>query len=286
AYLLWLRRLAAERWVDAAHLAPLQRLPLAYGLGIVVLAAGLAIAGYLGVPRKSAHVDLSVDSGAYFAAMGAAGIGGFVALTAVAAMAALGFRAVYRTRRGTGSASQRKRDMRWTAIAATLFTVLAFGWLLERAPGSAGSEREVRRQHAADKTRQEIDQRFQQGVMMLHAKQYDHALTSFHRVMQLAPDMPEAYVNTGYALLGMKRYKEAYDFFESATQLRRSQANAYFGMAEALEGMGDLPGALGAMRSFVHLAKANDPYRTKAESAIWEWSARLEAERNRAPARK
>ncbi|HEY6898965.1 MAG TPA: hypothetical protein VI279_17025, partial [Rhodocyclaceae bacterium] len=28
AYLLWLRRLAAERWVDAAHLAPLQRLPL------------------------------------------------------------------------------------------------------------------------------------------------------------------------------------------------------------------------------------------------------------------
>jgi tetratricopeptide (TPR) repeat protein len=87
--------------------------------------------------------------------------------------------------------------------------------------------------------------------------------------------MPEAYVNSGFALLGMKRLKEARDFFESATLLRRNQVNAYYGLAVVLEDMGDLEGALGAMRTFVHLAQADDPFRRKAESAIWEWQETL-----------
>ena len=164
--------------------------------------------------------------------------------------------------------------MRPWAIAATVLLVAAGGWLLELLPGS-GPQAFSPRQHAADKIRADIELRFQQGVIMLHAKQYDHALTAFHRVLQLAPEMPEAYVNSGFALLGMKRLKEARDFFESATLLRRNQVNAYYGLAVVLEDMGDLEGALGAMRTFVHLAQADDPFRRKAESAIWEWQETL-----------
>jgi hypothetical protein len=55
--------------------------------------------------------------------------------------------------------------------------------------------------------------------------------------------------------------------------LRPEQANAYYGLAVALEALGDRPGALGAMRSFVHLAKEGDPWVPKARAALWEWQA-------------
>ena len=123
----------------------------------------------------------------------------------------------------------------------------------------------------------EVHQRFQQGVVMLHAKQHEHALTAFHRVLQLAPDMPEAHVNMGYALLGLKRFDTARQFFEGAIALRTNQLNAYYGLAVALEGLRDWPGAIGAMRTYAHLAKADDPYRRKAEAAIWEWQTAAQA---------
>lgn len=270
AYLVWLRLLAADFGIAAAQLARTRTLPLFYGAGILILVIGLAAAGYLGIPRKAAHADLSADSAAYFAVMGTAGVGGFVALIAVAAIVAIGLRAAWQTRVRSRSATAQRRDIRPWAIAATALLVLAGGWLLELLPGSRPQVFSPRN-HAADKIRADIGLRFEQGVIMLHAKQYDHALTAFHRVLQLAPEMPEAYVNTGFALLGMKRYKEARDFFESATLLRRNQVNAYYGLAEVLEGMGDLDGALGAMQTFVHLSQVDDPFRRKAESAIWEW---------------
>jgi tetratricopeptide (TPR) repeat protein len=94
-------------------------------------------------------------------------------------------------------------------------------------------------------------------------------------VLELAPRMPEAHVNMGFALLGMGRPQAAADFFRSAIDLRPTQANAYYGLALAAEAQGDLPSALGAMRSYLHLSKGDDPYRTKARSAIWEWEQAL-----------
>ena len=44
----------------------------------------------------------------------------------------------------------------------------------------------------------------------------------------------------------------------------------------ALEKQNDLAGALGAMRSFIHLSTAADPYLRRARSAIWEWETRLQ----------
>lgn len=123
--------------------------------------------------------------------------------------------------------------------------------------------------------RHELDIRFQQAVALLHAKQYEYAVTALDRVMQLAPQMPEAYVNMGFAYLGLKDFETARKLFDKATDLRPEQTNAYWGLAEALEGTKDYEGALGAMRSYIHLSKPNDPYLPKARSALWEWEARL-----------
>lgn len=126
-----------------------------------------------------------------------------------------------------------------------------------------------------EKRMAEITTRFEQAVVMLHAKQYEHAATALHRVMILAPRMPEVYVNMGYAKLGQALPKEALIFFETATQLKPEQANAYWGMAVALEGSGDLAGALGAMRTFLHLSSGDDNFARRARSALWEWEEAL-----------
>ena len=167
----------------------------------------------------------------------------------------------------------RRPDVRVYALILTLLLVVGGGFLLDRWI-NAGEKPDFRA-HGDVKRRQEIDQRFNQGVMMLHAKQYDHAITAFHRILQLAPDMPEAHVNMGFALLGQKRYKEALDFFDGATSLNPQQMNAYYGMAEAFEGTGNYRGAVESMEAWLHRAPADDPFRRKAEAAVWEWRAKL-----------
>ena len=129
--------------------------------------------------------------------------------------------------------------------------------------------------HAKQYRLAQIDERFQQAIAMLHAKEYDFAIKALHRVIELAPEMPEAYVNMGYALIGKQDYKAAADFFNAATELKPYQANAYWGLAVSLEQLGELEAALGAMRTFIHLSPPNDPFLRKARSALWEWESTL-----------
>jgi tetratricopeptide (TPR) repeat protein len=131
------------------------------------------------------------------------------------------------------------------------------------------------RLNAMDPSSRELHQRFQQGAAMLHAKQFQMAMVAFHRVLQLAPELPEAHVNMGFALVGIQEYPAARDFFHGALALRPLQANGYYGLALALEGMEDLEGALGAMRSYIHLTKQEDPFLSKARAALWEWENKL-----------
>jgi hypothetical protein len=84
----------------------------------------------------------------------------------------------------------------------------------------------------------------------------------------------------GFALLGLEKFKVAQEFFDSASNIRPSQNNAYYGLAVAHEGLGNLRQAVVTMRSFVHVAAQDDPFRRKAESAIWEWEATLAAQDN------
>lgn len=167
----------------------------------------------------------------------------------------------------------RRPDLRILGLVVTLLLVAGGGWLLDRWINSA--DRPDLQAHVDAKRKEELDLRFKQGVIMLHAREYEHAMTAFHRVLQLAPKMPEAHVNMGFAMLGQKRYKEALDFFDGATELKRNQLNAYYGMAEAYEGLGDYRGALESMEAWLHRAKPDDPFRRRAEAAVWEWRERL-----------
>lgn len=120
----------------------------------------------------------------------------------------------------------------------------------------------------------EIEQRFGQAVMMLHARRYHEAIVALERVIELSPRLTEAYVNLGYALLGLNQHEQARDLFLAATELDPYQGNAYWGLAVALEALDDLDGALGAMRTYIHLAPPGDPFVRKARSALWEWDER------------
>jgi len=125
--------------------------------------------------------------------------------------------------------------------------------------------------HAVQAKKDEIELRFNQAVLMLHSKQYEYAIKSLHRVLELAPRMPEAHVNMGFAFLGGGDAKAARDFFTSALELNQQQLNAYYGLAVAAEAMGDMEIALGAMRTYVHLSPTDSPYLAKARAALWEW---------------
>ncbi|HXD42410.1 MAG TPA: tetratricopeptide repeat protein [Ramlibacter sp.] len=155
------------------------------------------------------------------------------------------------------------------------FLTVALALLAGTAPMTPAPEAVSRLEHQRQMQQAEVRQRFDQAVVMLHARQYEHAITALHRVIELAPAMPEAQVNMGYALLGLERADAARAFFLAAIDLRPGQANAYYGLAMADEQRHDYESALGGMRSYLHLAPADDPHRVRARSAIWEWEDKL-----------
>ncbi len=138
-------------------------------------------------------------------------------------------------------------------------------------PGSAS----MLRAHAAQKQKLALDQHFSRGTALLAARQYEAAASAWHGVLALAPRMPEAHVNMGFALIGLNRFAVAREFFEAAIDLKSSQLNAYFGLALALEGLGDLPGALGAMRTYLHLSSNEDAHVMRARTDVLRWEATL-----------
>lgn len=177
----------------------------------------------------------------------------------------------------------RSVPMQPDALPGNGATVRAAGQLHDQTPQQQAREPQVvdlmpspdRSGPPADARMAEIDARFQQAVVMLHAQRYEDAMVALHRVLQLSPRLPEAHSNMGYALLGLGNYRGAYDFFMTATELDSYLGNAYWGIAIALEKLGDIEGALGAMRVYIHLAPPDDPYVRRARSALWEWDTRL-----------
>lgn len=165
-----------------------------------------------------------------------------------------------------------RRDIRRRAIAFALGGVLLGGAVIAWYGSSSGGGQDPA-SHANAMQRAEFDARFWQAAVMLHARQYEHAMTALHRLLEIAPEVPEVHVNMGFALLGLKRHGAARDFFAAAIDLRPAQANAYYGLATSLDALGDRPGALGAMRTYVHLTVPEDPWLPKARAALWEWQA-------------
>lgn len=122
---------------------------------------------------------------------------------------------------------------------------------------------------------QQLNRRFDQAASLLHAKQYEYAITALEDVVHIQPNMPEAYVNMGFAYLGLQMYDAAIQAFDKTLSLRLTQLNAYYGMAIAYEAKKDYEAALGSMRSYIHLARPGDPYLPKARAAVWEWETKL-----------
>ena len=267
-----------------------------YAAGLAMLALGLAWSGALGVPRKTMHVDVLVQFPAYFAAMGLAGAGGLLAI----AGACLFVAAIARSLLAARVAAVPARDVRWRAAWLTASLTAALGLLLTVlpdgpgtpafAPATAATPQQTspqtapqtpQQEHASAKRAAEVARRFAAGAALLNARQYEAAATELHRLLELAPQLPEAHVNMGFALIGARRPAMARDFFAVAIELNHNQRNAYFGLALALDGLHDAAGALGAMRSYVHLSQAGDPYLARAVAAVERWEAALTLERAR-----
>ncbi|WP_420476985.1 tetratricopeptide repeat protein [Noviherbaspirillum sp. ST9] len=262
-----------------------RRQTVMYGTGLAVLALALAWSGWIGVPRKTLHADVMMEYPAYFAAMGLAGLGGLLAI----AGAVLFLVNVVRRLRGARQASARpaRRDVRAAAMLLTTLLTVATGLLIAWWPNEIGTVTAPAADavknpvaHVKQKRQEEVAREFAEGVRLLAAKDYQAAASALHRVLELAPRMPEAHVNMGYAMIGLKNFAFARDFFEAAISLRTEQMNAYYGLAVALEGIGDMEGALGAMRTYVHRMDPNDPFARKANAAIWEWEAALAKKRS------
>lgn len=264
--------------------------PVVYGGGLLLMALGLVWSGLYNVQRKVPGSGLLSADPATLVTLAVVGAGGLIAFAGTLGCALPVLASLLR-KAPQSHGAPKQHDQRLRALVVLLVSVvfggLAISWLprggVFPAPQPIANAKLDPSGHADQRRKAEIEARFQQGVVMLHAKQYEHALTAFHRLLALAPELPEAHVNMGYALIGLRRFKAAADFFDSATTLRPDQINAYWGLAIALDGLGDLRGAIEAMRTFVHRAKPDDPFRRKAEAAIWEWEAKLAQQAAPAP---
>ena len=109
-------------------------------------------------------------------------------------------------------------------------------------------------------------------------RRYEETIQGLHQDQLLLKKYPEAYVLMGRALEGRKDYTAARDFYQAAINRNPFLADAYWGFGTASEALGDLPSALGAMRSYLHTEPNKDPSRLRiaqARSAIWEWESKI-----------
>lgn len=171
-----------------------------------------------------------------------------------------------------GKAGGRPRARRGLVLLATAAAIAIVGLGIQLLPNGSDAAATSRSEHAAQRTKEEVAVRFRQAVIMLHAKQYEHAATALHRLLELAPQMPEAHANMGYAMLGLHRNEAARDFFRSAIALRAGQANAYYGLALSLAELGNTKEAGAAMRSYLSLTPPGDPFFKKGSALLASWS--------------
>lgn len=172
----------------------------------------------------------------------------------------------------------RRRDQRTVTLLAMAAAVAIAALTVQHIPtgGWSGLEHVYHGRHdttvsSVDTSAVGLGSRFERGVRLLRAGHHERAVEQFHAALHLVPTLPEAHVNLGFALLALGRTSEARDAFRTALDIRPMQANAYWGLAVSLEENCDLAGAIGAMRTYVHLADPASPFLRRANAALWEW---------------
>lgn len=169
-------------------------------------------------------------------------------------------------------------DVRYRAVLLTLFLVVMVAAAVQFWPAStpsttavAPSEPVLHESQNNNAKDSQLKRHFDWAVTQLRTGHYQNAVNGFRAVLEQAPAMPEAYINLGFAYVELQQFEQAMQSFQTAIDLRPGQVNAYWGLAVSLEGLCDIPGAIGAMRTYVHLAEPDDPYLVKANAALWEW---------------
>lgn len=166
----------------------------------------------------------------------------------------------------------------WVAVFLLLTIVIVGGWLNKwiTNPLTMTLPPESMQSPAGD----QMAGLFSKAVQQMQLGKYDQAVKLWHAVMLINPEIPEVKVNMGFSLFETGEYKSAREFFLSAIEQNAFQANAYYGLAICSEQLGDLEAAMGAMKSYIHLAQPQDEsFIRKAKSALWEWEASLKSKR-------
>lgn len=127
-------------------------------------------------------------------------------------------------------------------------------------------------------------QLFLKGVTYLSERRFHEAVIVFTEATRQRPQLPEAFVNLGFANLGTQTWISAREAFERALELRKDQLNAYYGLAIAFDELGELEASVGAMRAYAHLAPRDSADARKAWAALWELEDRLRRQRGDPPA--
>jgi len=170
---------------------------------------------------------------------------------------------------------KRRPDKRLATVVVTAGIVALLMLVLNNLPlGGTPTQPKpeiANNESAAEAHSDGVERHFQRGTALLQAGHFRQAAGEFHAVLRLAPALPEAHVNLGFALLSLGRVAAARDAFLAALNFRSTQVNAYWGLAVSLEQSCDVAGAVGAMRTYVHLADPDNPYLRRARSALWEW---------------
>lgn len=178
---------------------------------------------------------------------------------------------------------RRRRGDRLIWLAPALAAaILALGWLIETLPVSRGASAPVAAAVDTAATHRDgnaFSEYFRTGVHLMQVNRPEEAAGMFEMAREIRPQQPEVHVNLGYAQLAAGAFGAAEESFRTALRYRPEQANAYYGWAESLEAVGDIEGALGAMRTFIHLSPEEDAFVRRARSAVWEWSETLAARR-------
>ena len=178
---------------------------------------------------------------------------------------------------GSGAVKSRIVWRRYLVATVALgLGVAAFGWVLNAWMTSPAAV-PLSVEPGPQQRQREFASIFQTAVAQMEARDYEKALASWHRALLLDDGIVEVKVNMGFTLFELGNHIQARDFFIAALEQNAYQANAYYGLAIVSEKMGDLEGALGAMRSFIHLAgdEQDEKFIRRARSALWEWETAL-----------
>jgi len=201
---------------------------------------------------------------------------------------------------------RRRRDRLWVAALVVVLGTIGGGLLVQHynelslAPTAPPSSLPAAPKQGPERTKDILlspqipkvvkktafDQHFQAAAMLLQSGRNKEAIEVLELARKIRPHVPEIYVNLGFAHLALDESTNAILDFEKALSMRPNQVNAYYGLASSYEKQGDLEGALGAMRTYVHLTGKKDPYRVKAMAATWEWQSILDARRKEATQQK